>query len=966
MKKHFLLLIMAFMSITAWAADLGKGSMIVPTVYYGTSPAMDGTGIEVYNEANQLVTDAHYDFAGYFTDAACETAATAAAIQASAAGTKIYAKVTAKGTTYTGSLVGELEITKMELTLKGTPGSKDYGVTADGTIYTLGTAANSVTTSTGVDKTTDFTGKFTFTRASGSNIGKYDISATITDATLAKNYNVRSENIKIADGTAQAKYEIGKRTFSEANIEVTVSSAGLVYTGDALTPAITVTDKTMGALTLTTDYTVSYGDEHKTKGNHTVTITGAGNYTAGTISKTFTIAGAPLIVSPYYETTYNGATTALGAAVAGTATATETNKFNLQGWVDATAPALTWAVGEGAVWSSDNATVNAGSYHLDINPATTFTGADNYNIVLQQGTYKVTKKAITFTPANKTIEYGTPEVYALTDAWKATAIDADEAYLVKAVKITRAETAEATGANAGKYKLTASFKTDDEIDAEVDADASVVAANKAAEKQKIKTARDNYELTSGTGYATIENGTVIIALNESYAGYNGLKKVYDGQDVSVTLNKTDGISIIGGAENVDLTGLTLTVLDNDAVAGKATVGKYTLQLSGATPAANYNVTYVQSKYEITARPLTLTIFDQTLVKGNVPDLTSSTLYSIATGEGVGLASTDKASEVFALKLDNTASGTDDGSNKLTQSTDEATLGQITANPDEYVGGIIMTTTGCAKASNYSFVYDNDGDPETAMVAGYIKGTATVIATGALTLDDSKDLSQATEIPAGPADKNVTFSARSLNAEKWNVLVLPGSITVKALSDAFGYAVIDVLDTDASDGNIHFKLKVAGTIAANTPFLIYPSGVKNNLNQITLPLTGVKTPTATVEVADKAGNKFVGVYKATSIFGQDYRYLSAGTWYDARNFTEADPCPIKPLRAYLDLTGNAAAARALIYIDEPDGTTTAINAISGEVISKNAEGWYTIGGMKLQGAPTQKGIYINNGKKVVVR
>ena len=32
----------------------------------------------------------------------------------------------------------------------------------------------------------------------------------------------------------------------------------------------------------------------------------------------------------------------------------------------------------------------------------------------------------------------------------------------------------------------------------------------------------------------------------------------------------------------------------------------------------------------------------------------------------------------------------------------------------------------------------------------------------------------------------------------------------------------------------------------------------------------------------------------------------------------------------------------------------------------AEGWYTINGIKLNAAPTQKGIYINNGKKIVVK
>jgi hypothetical protein len=74
--------------------------------------------------------------------------------------------------------------------------------------------------------------------------------------------------------------------------------------------------------------------------------------------------------------------------------------------------------------------------------------------------------------------------------------------------------------------------------------------------------------------------------------------------------------------------------------------------------------------------------------------------------------------------------------------------------------------------------------------------------------------------------------------------------------------------------------------------------------------------------------------------------------------------LKALRAYI-IAKEGVSAAPRIFIEEADGTTTAINAVMNEK-GANAEGWYTIGGMKLQGAPTQKGIYINNGKKVVVK
>ena len=46
-----------------------------------------------------------------------------------------------------------------------------------------------------------------------------------------------------------------------------------------------------------------------------------------------------------------------------------------------------------------------------------------------------------------------------------------------------------------------------------------------------------------------------------------------------------------------------------------------------------------------------------------------------------------------------------------------------------------------------------------------------------------------------------------------------------------------------------------------------------------------------------------------------------------------------------------------------------NATGISVVKANAqtdESWYTIGGTRLSGKPTQKGVYIHQGKKVVVK
>ena len=99
--------------------------------------------------------------------------------------------------------------------------------------------------------------------------------------------------------------------------------------------------------------------------------------------------------------------------------------------------------------------------------------------------------------------------------------------------------------------------------------------------------------------------------------------------------------------------------------------------------------------------------------------------------------------------------------------------------------------------------------------------------------------------------------------------------------------------------------------------------------------------------------------------------------------------IKPMRAYLQYTGSDsqfANARALmtraaattsddtlpetigVRLISANGEVTAIGTLhtrTGEV-SFDSEAWYTLDGKRLNAKPNTKGIYVNNGKKVVIK
>lgn len=68
-------------------------------------------------------------------------------------------------------------------------------------------------------------------------------------------------------------------------------------------------------------------------------------------------------------------------------------------------------------------------------------------------------------------------------------------------------------------------------------------------------------------------------------------------------------------------------------------------------------------------------------------------------------------------------------------------------------------------------------------------------------------------------------------------------------------------------------------------------------------------------------------------------------------------------------GTALARLTNFNIDFGDGeTTTGIISIeNGQLtIDNSAGGWYSLDGRRLDSKPTKKGVYINNGKKTVIK
>ena len=244
-----------------------------------------------------------------------------------------------------------------------------------------------------------------------------------------------------------------------------------------------------------------------------------------------------------------------------------------------------------------------------------------------------------------------------------------------------------------------------------------------------------------------------------------------------------------------------------------------------------------------------------------------------------------------------------------------------------------------------------------------------------TMDMVEDINAAAEVceKDPKATYKITFNSRTINQDNWNVMVLPFDVKPGIFSQALGYASVDVLKVDNDNPySMHFELTTSGIIPAGTPFLFKPGYFKETFQEVTaFKKVVIKKVESQMVQTDKNGNRFIGVFSPTTFYGKGFWYMSQGMWKQASKFTEENPVNMKALRAYIDLNRTKSAEAPMIIIDEPDGTTTVIDAATfnkGEFKSNGGldTGWYTVTGLRLSDEPTAKGVYIHNARKVIIK
>ena len=277
------------------------------------------------------------------------------------------------------------------------------------------------------------------------------------------------------------------------------------------------------------------------------------------------------------------------------------------------------------------------------------------------------------------------------------------------------------------------------------------------------------------------------------------------------------------------------------------------------------------------------------------------------------------------------------------------------------------------------------------------GAVTIMDNGSIrmaVIDGSS--SYAVDIPTDVAVGQVFF-VRNFSVGKPSTVILPFSINASNVSGAEFYTFAGV-EKVAGEWTCTMN-EVATTLTANTPYLLMPTAANVQFDApeggFTLNTTGGGSLQAT------SGDwQFVGTYT-----GEQWEEAPTGVYgFSAQNTADGisqgefvkvgAKVRVRPLRAYLrykDGMEDFAAARTLAgetvgapsaTADEPvelpetirvrlvdsNGDVEGIGVISTKTgtVSFDPAAWYTTDGVRLGAKPNEKGVYINNGRKVVIK
>ena len=883
------------------------------------------------------------------------------------------------------------KITPKELTASVTAQSKTYDGTTDATV--TGTVDTGITFYNVETLTiSGLTGTFDDANAGTGKTVTIDASAVSVVAganTKTSNYNITYPTT--AKGNITQKEIVSPDDSNDPNygaITVNVPTEGYTYDGTEKKPTVTVKDGSV-VLTLDKDYTLSY-TSNKDAGDNTavVIITGKGNYTIDE-TRHFSIAQKAVTITAQDKAfTYTGA-------------AQSWPYYDVDGLVgsDAISAVVTGSI----TYPSESPVANVVSSY-------TFTTGTpgNYSVTTQNGTLTMTNAsaAITITAASQEWTYdGNEHTNTAVTVTSGTLFEGDNL-----VATATGSVKDVSDTNTGNNPIAAGYKV---MHGSNDVTANYVITTVAGtltvnQKAVTITAKVTQKTYDGKTDAEV-SVTVDTHVKGESMEISGLTGMFDdanaGTDKTVTVNSSNAVVKVGentkldnyevvypaqvkgtitkaaltitaddkerkkGEENPELT-VTYTGFVNDENESVLTTPP-TIKTTATTesPEGTYPITASDAEaenYAITYKDGTLTVLPEDMTfdvdECGIRVILNDTKEEIQNTVTLTYMNDKTSLRIDALRTITPPDATPENPVYMTliipatlMDKNMKPLPVYGVNSDIFTNGNIVVTdvwlpetTEMIKVADHAFRQAAHED-----VRVRVHTPLALLDDYALT-PGLKDEYEAGNVMAAvePVTNLWTLSSSV------DILVPEGltALICEAVSDT------EVAATAITSTKVTIDEKERTIVKANNGVMM--SGTPGNYNLIAWPSADRPSGSelSTEDAQSYPGNQLVPSIVATHFPANDYYILYNNTFHELKS---DDTTSVPACKAVLRKTSALMAPSLSISID---GNTT---SLSEELRVKSEEfapatGWYTVNGVKLDNKPTAKGMYIHNGRKVVVK
>lgn len=147
----------------------------------------------------------------------------------------------------------------------------------------------------------------------------------------------------------------------------------------------------------------------------------------------------------------------------------------------------------------------------------------------------------------------------------------------------------------------------------------------------------------------------------------------------------------------------------------------------------------------------------------------------------------------------------------------------------------------------------------------------------------------------------------------------------------------------------------GDLEPNVPYLFKPA---EEATKIATGVASIVLPKSNAAQRRTDGDQLVGSYSTQTAASGMYMLRSEGTDFKFEQMQAGEK--IKPFQAYLKLNDNSTT---VLKVTDNEEVPTGIVSVKDKT---TAAKWQTLSGITLDKKPQEKGVYIRNGRKIVVR